>query len=158
MQKQGSDYTLDNEQVLADGLEDVSSELRLIDAMDLVAFLRTGQFGNVESLVNSSTELHFKPGTVRFGLSGEAHLQWGLAPSVSLDMEFRHMRVCVYFRMLLDALQAVVEIDYIDIEGASDPRENTQRLVKAIANARIARPENRRLGGLESDVSIKTTG
>jgi hypothetical protein len=147
MQKQVSDYTLDNEKALADGLEDVTAELRLIDPIDLFAFLRTEQFGNVESLVNSSTELYFKPGTVRFGLSGEAHLLWGIAPSVSLDMEFHHMRVCVYFRLLLGASHAVVEIDYINIEGQStDPNENTQRLVRAIANARMKKATARSAG------------
>ena len=39
--------------------------------------------------------------------------KWGSAPSVALDMEFRHMRVNVYFRLLLEALQAGVEINYI---------------------------------------------
>jgi hypothetical protein len=48
------------------------------------------------------------------------------------------MRVNVHFRLLLEALQAGVEIDYITFEGASaDADENTQRLVTAIADARL---------------------
>ena len=139
MQKQGKDYTCERERALAEGIKEVASELRLIDAADFVAFIRTEQFANIGNLVSSSTELYFKPDTIKFGLSGDIDLQWGGTPSISLDMEFHHMRVNVYFRLLLEALHAGIEIDYITFdEGSADPDENTQRLVEAIANARLA--------------------
>ena len=48
------------------------------------------------------------------------------------------MRVNVYFRLLLEALQAGVEIHYINFEeGSADPEQNTQRLIEAIAGARL---------------------
>ncbi|MET0568917.1 MAG: hypothetical protein ABWZ74_07555 [Hyphomicrobiaceae bacterium] len=138
MLKQGCDYTLEREKALADGLREVASELRLIDAIDLVTFIRAEQFGNIKTLVSSSTEMFFKPGTVSFGSSGDVDLKWGGAPSVALDMEFRHMRVNVYFRLLLEALHAGVEINHIAFEeGSQDPDENTRRLVDAIADARL---------------------
>ncbi|HVY43144.1 MAG TPA: hypothetical protein VG966_08920 [Hyphomicrobiaceae bacterium] len=139
MLKQGSNYTLERERALAYGLREVASELRLIDAVDLVTFIRTEQFGNIRNLVISSTELFFKPGTVSFGLSGDVDLTWGATPSIALDMEFHHMRVNVYFRLLLHALHAAVEINHISFEdGSPDPDENTQRLIDAIADARLA--------------------
>jgi hypothetical protein len=139
MQKARNHFDWDREKALADGLRDVASELRLIEATDLVAFIRTEQFGNIANLVSSSTELYFKPGTVRFGQSGEVSLKWGGAPSVALDMEFQHGRVKVYFRLLLEALQAGVEIHYINFENASpDPEHNTQLLIEAIASARLS--------------------
>ena len=53
-------------------------------------------------------------------------------------MEFHHKGVAVYFRLLLQALQAGVEIHYIDFaESSADPDENTLRLVEAIADARL---------------------
>lgn len=144
MLKQGGDYTLEREKALADGLRDVASELRLIDAVDLVTFIRTEQFGNIKTLVNASTELFFKPGTISFGSSGDVFLRWGGAPSIALDMEFHHMRINVYFRLLLMALCAGIEIHHISFENSSpDPDENTRRLVEAIADARLgpaARP------------------
>ena len=49
------------------------------------------------------------------------------------------MQVSVYFRLLLEALQAGIEINYINFDaGSADPEQNTQRLVAAIANARLA--------------------
>jgi hypothetical protein len=139
MQRQGNIYTIEREKALADGLRDVASELRLIDAADLIAFIRTEQFANIGNLVSSSTELYFKPDTIKFGQSADVHLQWGGTPSVSLDMEFHHERVNVYFRLLLEALHAGIEIDYITFDdGSSDPDRNTQRLIQAIASARLA--------------------
>jgi hypothetical protein len=139
MQRPGNIYAAEREKALADGLRDVAAELRLIDAADLIAFIRTEQLGNIANLVNSSTELYYKPGTLRFGASGDIDVTWGGAPAVSLDMEFHHMQVSVYFRLLLEALQAGVEITYINFDGgAGDPDGNTRRLVAAIADARLA--------------------
>jgi hypothetical protein len=46
--------------------------------------------------------------------------------------------VNIYFRLLLEALHAGIEIDYITFDSSSDdPDENTQRLVSAIAAARL---------------------
>lgn len=138
MLRLGHDYTLDREKALADGLRDVASELRLIDAADLIAYIRTERFANIANLVSSSTELYFKPGTVSFGQSGDVDVKWGATPAISLDMEFRHLRVNVYFRLLLQAMEAGVEINYITFDGASpDPHENTRRLVDAISAARV---------------------
>src|SRR5262245_21435752 len=110
MLKQGNNYTVDREKALADGLRDVASHLRLIDAADRIACTRTEQFGNIATLVNASTELYFKPGIVHFGQSADVDVKWGDAPTISLDMEFRYMSVNVYFRLLLQALQAGIEI------------------------------------------------
>lgn len=138
MLKQGNVYTREREKALADGLRDVATELRMIDPADYVAFIRTDQFGNLRNLVNSSTEMFFKPGTISFGLSGEAELRWDQEPLVSLDMEFHHMQVSAYFRLVLHAMHAGVELDYVQFEGgAADPDANTRRLVEAIAGARL---------------------
>jgi hypothetical protein len=146
MLKQGTIYTLEREKVLADGLRDVAAELRLIEATDFIAFLRTEQFANIANLVNSSSELYFKPDTLSFGHSGDVHLKWGDAPAIALDMEFKHQGVTVYFRLLLQALQAGVDIHYITFaEGSADPEENTSRLVEAIADARVTPIPHHRL-------------
>ncbi|MBN8913339.1 MAG: hypothetical protein J0H65_15035 [Rhizobiales bacterium] len=138
MLKQGKDYSREREKALADGLRDVATELRLIDPADFIAYIRTEQFGNLRTLVNSSTEMFFKPGTITFGLSGEVDLPWGCAPTVSLDMEFHHLNVSAYFRLVLRSLQAGVEISYVSFDGGSeDPDKNTARLIEAIEEARL---------------------
>ena len=139
MQKQGKDYTVERERALANGIREVASELRLIEAADFIAFLRTEQLANIANLVNSSTELYYKAGILSFGRSADIDVKWGGAPAIALDMEFHHMHVSVYFRLLLEALQAAVEIHFISFGSASaDPEANTRSLIAAIANARLA--------------------
>ncbi|MDQ8699077.1 hypothetical protein [Hyphomicrobium sp. LHD-15] len=138
MLKQGKDYSREREKALADGMRDVASELRLVDPADFIAYIRTEQFGNIRNLVNSSTEMFFKPGTICFGLSGEVDLPWGCTPCVSLDMEFHHLNVSAYFRLVLQSLQAGIELSYVSFEGGSeDPDRNTERLIEAIDDARL---------------------
>jgi len=145
MLKQGKDYSREREKALAEGLRDVASELRLIDPADFIAFIRTEQFGNIRNLVNSSTEMFFKPGTISFGLSGEVDAPWGCAPCISLDMEFHHLNVSAYFRLVLQSLHAGIEISYVSFEGGSeDPDKNTARLVEALEDARVVTARGRR--------------
>lgn len=129
----------EHEKVLASGLKEVAAELRLIEAADLVSYIHTGRLGNVRSLVNASTEMYFKPGTMTFRESGRARLSWGREPSVVLDMEFRYPAVDVYFQLLLESEEAGVEIDYIAFSHQpADPQGDTQRLIDAITNARFS--------------------
>ncbi len=45
-------------------LHGFASELKLTDAADFAAFIRIGHMPNLQSLVQSSAELYFKPGTL----------------------------------------------------------------------------------------------
>lgn len=139
MMKKASKCTLERERALGNGVRELASELRLVEPADYVAFVRAERFANIANLVASSAELFFKPDTIVFGHSGEVDLKWDEPPSVVLDMEFRHMHVNVYFRLLLEARRAGVEITYVAFEGASkQPDDNTRRLVEAIADARLS--------------------
>ena len=143
MQRQGNTYTLEREKALADGLRDVAAELRLIDAADLIAFIRTEQFANIANLVNSSTELYYKPGTLSFGRSGDIDVEVGRRrrPSRSTwnstTCRSASTSACCWRRC-----RPAIEINYIGFESAARPirTENTQRLIAAIANASIWRP------------------
>lgn len=123
---------------MAGAVREVASELRLIESTDLVAFIRTERFANIDQLVNSSTELFYKPGKISFARSADVVMNWGEAPTVVLDMEFKHRQIQVYFKLKLEAVQAGVEIDYIQFgKSSSDPSENTRSLIRAIADARL---------------------
>lgn len=138
MMKTGDTYTLDRERVLAEGLDQVAAELHLVDPQDYVAFIRMELFGNIANIVNSSTELYYQPGTLKFGMSGEANVRWGEPTQVLLDMEFDHQGVKAYFRLMLAGDQAGVELTYLSFSApATDPGHNTQRLRDALAAARV---------------------
>src|SRR5271163_3342090 len=87
---------LERERIIADALVDVATELRLTDAAELILMIRSDHSANIADLVNSSTELFFKSGTLRYALSASFKAPWDATPIVELDMEFRHAAVCAF--------------------------------------------------------------
>lgn len=126
------------EKLLGDSIRCVAADLRLIDIPDLIAYLRTSQVASVGALVQASVELSFKPDTLMFAYSGDVYLDWDRPPRISFDMEFHHEAVHVYFRLMLEAQQAGVEITYISFDGhGQGPDQNTVRLRNALESARL---------------------
>jgi hypothetical protein len=126
------------EKIIAEGIVDVATELRLADVSDLMLFIRCEQTANIEDLVNSSTELYFRNGTLKYALVAGCSVRWDSSPTILLDMEFRDAGVSVFFRLVLSQSRAAVEI--IDIffdEKGLDSEDKTQRLVEAVANAKL---------------------
>ncbi len=128
------------EQTLGAALRDFATELRLADAADFAAFIRIGHMPNLLSLVQSSAELYFKPGTLELAEPGELELGWHAPPLITLPMKFRHSGVRVYFRLRLAALSAAVEVESIVAEDGAAGAGLKRRLSDALAGARIVRP------------------
>ncbi len=136
--------TLSRERALAEAIKQVVAELRLVDVVDYVAFLRLEHHGNVADLVASSSELYLKPGVLRYANSGSVRLNWGQVPIVQLGLEFKHAGVAAHFQLELGASAAAVDITYLSLDDhASTSEEATERLVAAIADAHlVAAPRN----------------
>jgi hypothetical protein len=130
--------SVDRERIVADALVDVASELRLTDAAELVAMIRIEHAANIADLVNSSTELYFKSGTLRYALSASVEAPWNATPVITLDMEFRHAMVSAFFRLTIGERLAGVEIlDILFDEKGLDERAKAERLTTALASARV---------------------
>jgi hypothetical protein len=126
------------EQIIADALVGVASELRLTDAAELMSMIRNDQAANIADLVNSSTELFFKSGTLRYALSASFKAPWDATPTVEIDMEFRHAAVCAFFRLKIGQRRAGVEIiDILFDEPGLDDFAKAERLSTALENARL---------------------
>ena len=127
-----------HERILADAMVDVASELRLADPGELLTMIRTDQEANIADLVNSSSELFFKAGSLRYGLAAKCDLGWSRPPSVSLDMEFRHEAVTVFFRLVIGRACAGIEVIdlFIDNGEPTEAAFSSVRLARAIAEAR----------------------
>jgi hypothetical protein len=130
-----------HEEIIANGIVDVATELRLADASELMALIRGAQEANIADLVNSSTELYFKSGTLKYALAAGCTVRWESAPTVLLEMEFRHASVCVFFRLMIGRSRAGVEVvDVLFDEQGLNEEAKTQRLIAAIADARLPPP------------------
>lgn len=126
------------EMIVANAIQEVVSELRLVDVADYIAFIRLEQFGCISDIVSSAAELYFMPEALRLGHGGEAHVGWTGNPRIVLDLELRPIGATVYFALALTALHASVNVNYVSFETPSlDPQENTRFLEKALEAVRI---------------------
>jgi hypothetical protein len=123
------------EQTLGTALRDFASELRLTDAADLAAFIRLGRMANLRSIVQSSAELFFKPGTLELAEPGELELGWFAPPVITLPMTFRHKGVQIYFRLRLAALCAAIEVESATASDGAEGGSLHLRLREALDGA-----------------------
>ena len=124
--------------IVAEAIREIAAELRLIDVGDLIAFIHGEQFANIEDLVNSSTELFFKEGTMTFAWAAALDVTWSAPPTVLIDMEFHHMSVSVFFTLALKSSHGCIDIKHIWYASPSyDEDYDTMRLADAIADAKL---------------------
>jgi hypothetical protein len=129
-----------DERILADALVEVATELRLADPLEFLTMIRGNQDANIADLVNSSSELFFRSGSLRYGLAACCDLKWETTPSVGLDMEFRLAPVTVFFRLTIGRAHAGVEIldVLIDPHPELEGEAATLQLAQAIRAARLS--------------------
>ncbi|MDI7863386.1 hypothetical protein MRS76_15630 [Rhizobiaceae bacterium n13] len=133
-------YSAERERIVANAILPVASELRLLDASDIISLLRFECYGNLAELVSSAAELYFHPGTINFGSGGDYTLEWNGVPEVTLDLEIKPKGVTVYARLTLAAEHAAIEINHVAFqEPAADPRANTAFLERSLNEARFSR-------------------
>ena len=130
------------EAIVANAIQQVVGELRLIDVADYIAFIRLEHFACLSDLVDSAAELYFMPGTLRLGHGGEAHVDWSGNPRIVLDLELRPPGVTVYFQLTLSEHTASVVVNYVSFQRPDeDPERNTELLEAVLERARIRRTE-----------------
>lgn len=141
-------HSLAREIIVADAIKEVVSELRMIAPADYVAFIHTEQFANLADIVDSAAELFFLPGTLKLGHGGEAHLDWGAAPRIVLDLELKPAGATVYFTLSMSEEHAAVDVNYVAFdEPSDDPEANSAFLAGALETARIRKSEPARMTG-----------
>ncbi len=133
-------YSTQREKIVADAISPVATELRLLDAADLISLLRFEYYANIADLVASAAEMFFHPGTVNFGAGGSYKLEWGGTPEVTLDLEIKPHGVTVYAQLVLSDIHAGIEINHIVfVDPSGDPDENTAFLAKSLETARFVK-------------------
>lgn len=127
-------------ETLVEAMGDVVDEIRTIDLLDLVSFIRFESYPALEDLLQASTELFFRPGTLMFGWTARVEMSWSDLPMVTLGMEFRHDDVSVFFDLTLDGTGKSIDIaasQFASMDGGADERVSC--LAAALATARVPR-------------------
>ena len=132
---------LAHEEIIANAMVEVATELRLADPSELILMIRGEQAANIADLVNSSSELFFRSGALRYALSAGCDVQWDSTPIIRLDMEFRYAAVCAFFRLMIGRKRAAVDVvEVLFDDGDLDGAAKNRRLSAAIAAARLPSP------------------
>lgn len=133
-------FTHQRERIVAEAISPVASELRLLDAADLISLLRFELYGNLSDLVASAAELYFHPGTVSFGAGGDYRLEWGGPPEIVLDVEIKPRDITIYAQLILTDAHAAIDIKHIAFHTtAGDPDANTAMLAERLQEARFVK-------------------
>jgi hypothetical protein len=131
-------HSAQREQIVAETIREVVSELRLVDVADYVAFMRLEHFSAIADIVDSAAERHLMPGTLKLGLGGDAYVSWEEKPRIVLDLELKPRGASVHFALSMTHEHAGVEVNYVSFdEPDADPDRNTDYLRAALEDARI---------------------
>lgn len=135
---QMSELLRTREALISDAISSFVAEMGLVDPADLIAYIRLERYANLNDVIDSSLEMHFKSGAFKFGYGAECHVDWAADMKISLDMEFCHRDVNAQFRLLLDGKEGSVELDQIVFtDNADDVPTNTEALKKALQESRL---------------------
>jgi hypothetical protein len=126
------------EQLFAEALRPVASELRMVDLDQLIVCAKSGAHAEMADLVASCAELYFAPGALDFALGADAAASWEGGACVSLDLEFRAAPVTAFLRLTLGRDRGGVEILAVHANGRAPHEELAPLLAAAIERARLA--------------------
>jgi hypothetical protein len=140
MRRNSNEFTSACERLLAIHLVDVATELREVDAADLVVWIHGNRLGNIASIVASCLEPAFKPGTLRFAISGGIRMTWSGLTEARIDMEFHYLGIDCYFALHIGDSSAGVDIEFLGIDGATCRSPDcVERFQSALNGARLDR-------------------
>ncbi|WP_208982429.1 MULTISPECIES: hypothetical protein [unclassified Pseudovibrio] len=126
------------EALIANAMKPIAAELRLCDLSSLARHILSNESANLTDLLESSTELYFKPETLMYAGTSSIDLNWNGDVTVCLHMKFTNEGVSVMFHLFLLALNSAVDVKFIAFDQPSDdPQENTKRLETALSDARL---------------------
>jgi len=126
------------QEAIAAALTDFIEDLKLVDVVDFVAYIRTDQHGNIEELIKTSAELYFKDGSLRYSMAAQTDVEWDRTPKISLDLEFFNKGVWIYFTVVLASPDNAVNVSYVEVPDAGgDKAKETELLLEALKDARL---------------------
>ncbi|AMN53380.1 MULTISPECIES: hypothetical protein [Stappiaceae] len=126
------------QEAIASALTEFIEDLKLVDVVDFVAYIRTDQHGNIDELIKTSAELFFKEGSLRYSMAAQADVEWETTPRISLDLEFFNKGVWIYFTAVLAWPDNAVNVSYVEVPDAGGNKaKETELLLEALKDARL---------------------
>ncbi|GHB18615.1 hypothetical protein GCM10007094_02980 [Pseudovibrio japonicus] len=128
------------EALIANAMKPIAAELRLCDLSSLARHILSNEDANLTDLLESSSELHFKPDTLTYAGTSSIDLNWNGDVTVCLHMKFANNGVNVIFHLFLLSLNSAIDVKFISFEQpCEDAHENTKQLEAALSDACVSR-------------------
>ena len=124
------------EEELALHIKDFVQELCLTDASILTDYISRELHGNIEDLVESSAELFFHSGTLRYGYAAETDIVWGELPAIMLEMELVTPAASVFFTLVTNGLHFGTSIERVLMTSTGNDETDFQLYAQALSQAR----------------------
>ena len=126
------------EKVLARYMTDVASEIRICDLKSIVNMIEMDDVAGISEIVDSSSELFFKAGALKYALSARYALDWNIKPFIEIDIEFRNLNVTSFFKLGLNGRNPRITIDAVIVSAVEfKPEPEIHAFRRAIREARL---------------------
>ena len=133
--------TASRAEILAEALVEFVADLSLVEASDMMDYIRGHKWATIADLVQSSSELWFRDGTLLFACMGDFDVDWQKPPSISLELEFQNEGVSAFFSLRLGRPTCLVELKAVWFAcPPSDEAGATDLFAQAVADARLSPP------------------
>jgi hypothetical protein len=124
------------ERLICINIKSFIADLCLIDKSFLIENVINANHNNINDVIESSSEMFFKPGTLCYAFSSRLTERYNTVPAISLDMRFSHKHVLVPFLLH-------IEDDFVGVSLADTKSKNKSpsialsQLSDALYEARI---------------------
>lgn len=118
-----STYCHEHEALVARAMQNMASDLRLIDVEYLVSFITLKMDRHVSDHVMSSAERYFTPGFISMGQGCDIKIGWDRLPEIMIDLTMNLDWARIYFSLMLKAEHADIALRYISSFGGHENQD-----------------------------------
>lgn len=122
------------ERILAEALQPVATELRMVDLQHWIAYIHNGDSANLRDLILSSAELHFRPGALDFSGFADSLTNWCEYPVILLNLELILDEITAFLQLKLRPNNA--SVDLLALSGQTQDVDLPLKLERALSEAR----------------------
>ena len=125
---------------IAQAIKPVLRELRLVDVVDYIAYLRFEKHQNIADIFVSSAEQFFAPGFLSYREAGSVTVDWKQAPTIRLEAGINTPKASFRFAVHLQDEAAFIEMLAIDrlVETQNETLDEMAVITRSISLNKVA--------------------
>ena len=130
----------EHEPIVADALTGFIQEIRLIELVDFIAYLRLERHSQLADLVTAAAEMYFAPQFLELGDGSYATMDWSERPSICLNLVLQTAGATIHLTLTLEDERANIAINYIAYHVSCAEPEEIRLLINRGISHNLIRP------------------